>query len=293
MMEAVRRGGDRQELHERLRVHARASADARAATGAPADLFDRLAGDAAFGLTPRGARRGRARPRSSSAAPPSRSRPSSARSSIPALAGAAARRERARPRVRSARRPLPALLVLALVFAAACASAAARRPSRSRASGRRPTAASQRLERGGPRVLVRRRRRLRGQAHRLRRDLRLLAADGGAPRPAARHRRRRRRASTTASASASASTTAGPFVKGRIIDLSQRGRAADRDDRPGRRRACASSSSRRASSRRRSSAGGPLGRAGRILRASDRAPTATPSACAPPASPCTSSRTRD
>jgi adenylosuccinate lyase len=51
MMEAVRRGGDRQELHERLRVHARASADARAANGGPADLLDRLAADAAFGLT--------------------------------------------------------------------------------------------------------------------------------------------------------------------------------------------------------------------------------------------------
>jgi len=51
MMEAVRRGGDRQELHERLRVHARASADARAETGAAADLFDRLAGDSGFGLT--------------------------------------------------------------------------------------------------------------------------------------------------------------------------------------------------------------------------------------------------
>ena len=51
MMEAVRRGGDRQELHERLRVHARASADARAESGEPADLLDRLAGDAAFGLT--------------------------------------------------------------------------------------------------------------------------------------------------------------------------------------------------------------------------------------------------
>jgi adenylosuccinate lyase len=51
MMEAVRRGGDRQELHERLRVHARASADARATTGAAADLLDRLAGDAGFGLT--------------------------------------------------------------------------------------------------------------------------------------------------------------------------------------------------------------------------------------------------
>jgi adenylosuccinate lyase len=51
MMEAVRRGGDRQELHERLRVHARASADLRASTGAPTDLFDRIAGDSAFGLT--------------------------------------------------------------------------------------------------------------------------------------------------------------------------------------------------------------------------------------------------
>ncbi|HEX4439572.1 MAG TPA: lyase family protein, partial [Thermoanaerobaculia bacterium] len=51
MMEAVRRGGDRQELHERLRVHARASADARAKTGAPADLLDRIGGDAAFGMS--------------------------------------------------------------------------------------------------------------------------------------------------------------------------------------------------------------------------------------------------
>jgi adenylosuccinate lyase len=50
MMEAVKRGGDRQELHERLRVHARASADERARTGAPADLLDRIAGDAAFGM---------------------------------------------------------------------------------------------------------------------------------------------------------------------------------------------------------------------------------------------------
>ena len=51
MMEAVRRGGDRQELHERLRVHARASADLRASTGAATDLFDRIAADSAFGLT--------------------------------------------------------------------------------------------------------------------------------------------------------------------------------------------------------------------------------------------------
>jgi adenylosuccinate lyase len=50
LMEAVRRGGDRQELHERLRVHARAAAERRAA-GEPADLFDRIAGDPLFRLS--------------------------------------------------------------------------------------------------------------------------------------------------------------------------------------------------------------------------------------------------
>jgi len=51
MMEAVRRGGDRQDLHEKLRVHARASAETRSATGEPADLFDRVAADPAFGMS--------------------------------------------------------------------------------------------------------------------------------------------------------------------------------------------------------------------------------------------------
>lgn len=50
LMESVRRGGDRQDLHEKLRVHARASAEKRAADGAPADLLDRIAADPAFGL---------------------------------------------------------------------------------------------------------------------------------------------------------------------------------------------------------------------------------------------------
>jgi adenylosuccinate lyase len=50
LMEAVRRGGDRQELHEKLRVHARASAEKRSIDGAPSDLLDRIAGDPAFGL---------------------------------------------------------------------------------------------------------------------------------------------------------------------------------------------------------------------------------------------------
>ena len=52
LMEAVRRGGDRQELHEKLRVHARASAQERTRTGEPADLLRRISGDSAFGLTP-------------------------------------------------------------------------------------------------------------------------------------------------------------------------------------------------------------------------------------------------
>jgi len=51
LMEAVRRGGDRQQLHEKLRVHARASAEARlAGTGSP-DLLDRIAKDPAFAMT--------------------------------------------------------------------------------------------------------------------------------------------------------------------------------------------------------------------------------------------------
>ena len=50
MMEAVRRGGDRQELHERLRRHSMA-ATARMKEGEPCDLLDRLAADAAFGMT--------------------------------------------------------------------------------------------------------------------------------------------------------------------------------------------------------------------------------------------------
>ncbi len=57
LMEAVRRGGDRQRLHERLRVHARASSEKRARDGEPADLLHRIAEDSAFGLTPEQAAR--------------------------------------------------------------------------------------------------------------------------------------------------------------------------------------------------------------------------------------------
>ena len=51
LMEAVRRGGDRQRLHEALRVHARASAERRAREGGRPDLLDRIASDPAFGIS--------------------------------------------------------------------------------------------------------------------------------------------------------------------------------------------------------------------------------------------------
>lgn len=50
MMEAVKRGGDRQQLHEIIRRHSMA-ATARMKEGLPCDLLDRLAGDPAFGLS--------------------------------------------------------------------------------------------------------------------------------------------------------------------------------------------------------------------------------------------------
>ena len=50
MMEAVKRGGDRQQLHEIIRRHSMA-ATARMKEGFPCDLLDRLADDPAFGMT--------------------------------------------------------------------------------------------------------------------------------------------------------------------------------------------------------------------------------------------------
>lgn len=51
LMEAVRRGGDRQDLHERLRVLARAAAEASAGTARGADMLDKIASDPNFRLT--------------------------------------------------------------------------------------------------------------------------------------------------------------------------------------------------------------------------------------------------
>ena len=50
MMEGVRRGGDRQVLHERVRIHSQASADAMKSGAANNDLFDRIAADALFAI---------------------------------------------------------------------------------------------------------------------------------------------------------------------------------------------------------------------------------------------------
>ena len=51
MMDAVRRGGNRQELHEKLRVHAQAAGQYIKEEGGENDLIDRICADPAFGVT--------------------------------------------------------------------------------------------------------------------------------------------------------------------------------------------------------------------------------------------------
>lgn len=51
MMEAVKRGGDRQELHERIRQHSIASAEQVKKYGKSADLIERIENDPAFPLS--------------------------------------------------------------------------------------------------------------------------------------------------------------------------------------------------------------------------------------------------
>jgi adenylosuccinate lyase len=50
MMEGAARGGDRQVLHERIRIHAKGAADALKAGAAQNDLFERIAADELFGI---------------------------------------------------------------------------------------------------------------------------------------------------------------------------------------------------------------------------------------------------
>jgi adenylosuccinate lyase len=51
LMHAVRRGGDRQDLHERIRRHSVAAAEVVKDQGGTNDLVDRIAGDAAFDMS--------------------------------------------------------------------------------------------------------------------------------------------------------------------------------------------------------------------------------------------------
>ena len=51
IMNAVLKGGDRQELHEKIRVYSMESAREVKEFGRPNDLVDRIAGDSSFGLT--------------------------------------------------------------------------------------------------------------------------------------------------------------------------------------------------------------------------------------------------
>ena len=51
LMRATSRGGDRQELHERIRKHSMAAAGRMKEDGEAADLLERIAGDEAFGLS--------------------------------------------------------------------------------------------------------------------------------------------------------------------------------------------------------------------------------------------------
>ena len=51
MMDAVKKGGNRQELHERIRIHSLEAAKVVKVEGKENDLVDRIAADEAFGVT--------------------------------------------------------------------------------------------------------------------------------------------------------------------------------------------------------------------------------------------------
>ncbi len=51
MMDAVKRGGDRQELHEKIRTHSMAASRVVKEEGGENDLLERIAADASFGVT--------------------------------------------------------------------------------------------------------------------------------------------------------------------------------------------------------------------------------------------------
>jgi len=50
-MEAVKKGGDRQELHERIRIHSMEAGRQVKVEGKDNDLLERIAADKAFGMS--------------------------------------------------------------------------------------------------------------------------------------------------------------------------------------------------------------------------------------------------
>ena len=70
MMQAVEKGGNRQELHERLRQHAIAAGKQVKEEGLPNDMVERIAADPAFGLTREEIEAGPGPPKLWCAAPP-------------------------------------------------------------------------------------------------------------------------------------------------------------------------------------------------------------------------------
>ena len=51
IMESVKHGADRQEIHERVRVHSQAAANRMKAEGLESDLMERIAADPVFPLS--------------------------------------------------------------------------------------------------------------------------------------------------------------------------------------------------------------------------------------------------
>lgn len=51
IMDSVKKGGDRQELHERIRIHSMAASEVVKVHGGKNDLCERIAGDETFGIT--------------------------------------------------------------------------------------------------------------------------------------------------------------------------------------------------------------------------------------------------
>ena len=233
LMEAVRRGGDRQQLHERLRAARAASSEKRARDGEPADLLERIAARFRVRVDARGNGALRPAPRTPHRAGGRTGRDLRAR-------GARSRRWKASPRRRRRRSGFedpatpPAVRVFIVVVAWPCGRLrlyAARRsasPPR-RLVGRSSAGWTEEASRPGTAATTASR-----KADRVRRDLRLLSPDRGPPGAAARHGRGSLERQNGQSVRVRINDR-GPFIAGRIIDLSRAAAGKLGPDRPGHR----------------------------------------------------------